>query len=73
MTHLRTHQLLKYATDILQEMLELATEEQRNRIRGLFAEMKFGDRIDDEMRFYQEGLIKTNSILNNSFNLIIFT
>jgi hypothetical protein len=50
MTHLRTNQLLEYATDILQEMLELATEEQQNRIRGIFAEMKYGDRIDDETR-----------------------
>jgi hypothetical protein len=54
MTHLKTQQLLEEATDILQEMLDKATEEQQNRIQGIFAEMKYGDRIDDEMKMWME-------------------
>lgn len=54
MTNLKTHELLEAATNILQELLDKATEEQQNRIQGIFAEMKYGDRIDDEMRMWME-------------------
>lgn len=54
MTHYKTTLLLNEATNILHELLEKASEKQQEKIQGIFDEMRYGDRIDEEMGFWME-------------------
>ena len=54
MTHSRTRGLLEEATDILLEMREQASEVQQRKIQAICDEMKYSDRLDDEMRMWME-------------------
>ncbi|WP_316787064.1 hypothetical protein [Pedobacter frigiditerrae] len=54
MTHHKTTVLLNAAAEILQELLDKASEKQQMKIQGIFDEMKYSDRIDEEMAFWME-------------------
>jgi hypothetical protein len=54
MTHSRTHELLEEATDILLELKQQASEVQQRKIQAICDEMKYSDRLDDEMRMWME-------------------
>jgi hypothetical protein len=54
MTHSRTHELLEEATDILLQMRDNADEVQQRKIQAICDEMKYSDRLDDEMRMLEE-------------------
>ena len=45
-----TSRLLDEACDIIMGLEDLATPEQKERIEAMFNEIKYADRIDDEMR-----------------------
>ena len=45
-----TSRLLDAACDIIIGLEDLATSEQKERIEAMFNEIKYADRIDDEMR-----------------------
>ena len=45
-----TTRLLDEALDIIMGLEDLATSEQKERIEAMFNEIKYADRIDDEMR-----------------------
>jgi hypothetical protein len=54
MTHSRTHELLEEATDILLELKQQASEVQQRKIQAICDEMKYSNRLDDEMRMWME-------------------